>query len=63
MRGILFVLLVLGSVAVVAPATVSAHDAWCNFGDMYCWAKCQVNHVKTYLTDEHSCRWMIGPGP
>ena len=63
MRGILIALLVVGFVAVVAPATATAHEAWCNFGDMTCWAKCQVNHVKNYLGEDHACRWAIGPPP
>lgn len=63
MRGILIALLVVGFVAVVAPATVSAHEAWCSFGDMTCWTKCQVGHYTNYFGQPHSCRWAIGPPP
>lgn len=63
MRGILLALLVVGFVAAVAPATVSAHESSCHFGDMTCWAKCQVGHYTNYLDQPHSCRWVFGPGP
>lgn len=61
MRGILIALLVLGSLAVVAPA--EAHVAGCEWGDVYCWAKCEVTHVKYYFTQYHDCYWTTGPYP
>lgn len=61
MRALLLALLVVGSLAVVAPATVPAHEVACAWGDMGCWTKCQAGHVKTHVTEEHKCRWVFGP--
>jgi hypothetical protein len=61
MRAILLALLVLGTVAVLAPA--SAHEVSCVWGDWMCWSKCQVGHVTNYLDQPHACRWLIGPLP
>jgi hypothetical protein len=63
MRAILLALLVLGTVAVIAPAPASAHEVSCVWGDWTCWTKCQVGHYTDYLNQPHSCRWIIGPLP